>query len=144
MYKRQVAEAGIGANTPNEAIYPVAIADAEGQLFSGANDYRLTFDADDLPPARFFWSVTMYDTEGFLVPNDADVYSVGPSHGDLKTKPDGSVVIVASQTEPTEKDVNWLPAPATGFRLNMRLYGPSQAAQTGEWMPPGVEKVPPA
>ena len=142
--RAMVAEAGIGANTPNEAIYPVAIADAKGQLFSGANDYRLTFDADDLPPARFFWSVTMYDTEGFLVPNDADVYSVGPSHGDLKTKPDGSVVIVASQTEPTEKDVNWLPAPATGFRLNMRLYGPSKAAQTGEWMPPGVEKVPPA
>jgi hypothetical protein len=138
-----VASAGIGANTPNEAIYPVAIADRNGALFSGANDYRLTFAADDLPPARFFWSVTMYDTEGFLVPNPDNLYSVGPSHGDLVAKPDGSIVVVISRTEPTEGGVNWLPAPDAGFRLNMRLYGPSKAAQTGAWMPPGVEKLTP-
>ncbi len=136
-----VASAGIGANTPDEAIYPVAIADADGALFDGSNSYRLTFEADDLPPARFFWSVTMYDTEGFLVANPIDRYSIGPSHGKLAKKPDGSIVIAIGPTEPTEKDVNWLPAPDTGFRLNMRLYGPSKDAQTGVWMPPGVVKV---
>jgi hypothetical protein len=133
-----VASAGIGANTPDEAIYPVAIADADGALFSGANDYRLTFEADDMPPARFFWSVTMYDTDGFLVPNPIDRYSIGPSHGPLAMKPDGSIVIAIQRDEPSEKRVNWLPAPDAGFRLNMRLYGPSKAAQSGAWMPPGV------
>src|SRR5205085_2934705 len=93
---------------------------------------------DDLPPARFFWSVTMYDTEGFLVANEPGVYSIGPGHGKLATKPDGSVVIAIQGTKPTEKNVNWLPSPETGFRLNMRLYGPSRDAQTGVWMPPGV------
>lgn len=139
--RAKVASAGIGANTPAEAIYPVAIADANGAFFNGGTDYRLTFDADNLPPAKYFWSVTMYDTSGFLVPNAGNIYSIGPAHGKLKTKPDGSVVIAIQQTKPNEKNVNWLPSPPTGFRLNMRLYGPSKAAQTGKWMPPGVQPV---
>ncbi len=110
-----VASAGIGANTPDEAIYPVAIADADGALFNGSNGYRLTFEADDLPPARFFWSVTMYDTDGFLVANPIDRYSIGPSHGKLATKPDGSIVIAIGQDRADREERQLAAGPRHGL-----------------------------
>ena len=141
-FRAQVAVAGLGANTPDEAIYPTAIADAEGRLLNGSHDYRLTFAPGDAPPAKYFWSLTMYDSDGFLVANPIDRYSLGTSHPPLLEQPDGSIVFAIQDTEPAESDVNWLPAPAAGgFRLNLRLYGPSKAARTGAWRPPGVVRL---
>lgn len=142
-FRAQVAVVGLGANTPDEAIYPTGITDAGGDLYDGANDYRLTFPPGAEPPARYFWSLTMYDTDGYLVANPIDRYSLGPSHPPLRRKPDGSIVIAIQGDEPTDTRVNWLPSPAAGFRLNLRLYGPSKAARTGRWRPPGVVKVGP-
>jgi hypothetical protein len=143
-FRAIVAVVGLGANTPEEAIYPTGITDGEGNLYNGANDYRLTFPPGETPPAKYFWSLTMYDSDGYLVANPIDRYSLGPSHPPLVKKPDGSVVIAIQGDEPTEPRVNWLPSPAGGFRLNLRLYGPSKAARTGRWRPPGVVKVGPA
>jgi hypothetical protein len=140
-YRAMIASVGLGANTPEEAIYPAGITDRDGALYNGANDYRLTFGPGNEPPAKFFWSLTMYDSDGYLIANPIDRYSLGPSHPPLLRKPDGSIVIAISRTEPEEADVNWLPAPAGGFRLNLRLYGPSRAAQTGGWKPPGVVRL---
>jgi hypothetical protein len=141
LYRAQIAVVGLGANTPNEAIYPTGIADATGALFSGANRYRLTFPPGQEPPARYFWSLTMYDGDGYLVANPIDRYSIGPSHPPLLRQADGSIVIAIQRDPPTEAGVNWLPAPASGFRLSLRLYGPSAAARRGTWRPPGVVKV---
>lgn len=141
LFRAQIAVAGLGANTPDEAIYPTGITDAQGALFSGANDYRLTFAPGQEPPARYFWSLTMYDTAGYLVPNPVGRYSVGPSHPPLLRRPDGSIVVAIQQDPPTDAEVNWLPAPAGGFRLNLRLYGPTKAARRGDWSPPGVVRV---
>ena len=132
---------GLGANTPIEAIYPSGIADAGGALYNGANSYRLTFAPGQAPPAKYFWSLTMYDCGGYLVANPISRYSVGPSHPPLVRQADESIVIAIQRTPPTESDVNWLPAAAGGFRLSLRLYGPSTAARTGAWRPPGVVKV---
>lgn len=140
-FRERVAQVGLGANTPIESVYPVALADPDGGLFNGANRYRMVFKKGKLPPTKAFWSVTMYDTAGYLVENSADIYAVGDSHPPLRKKSDGSVVIVIQQAKPTEKNVNWLPAPASGFRLNMRLYIPKKAILDGTWKPPGVEKV---
>ena len=140
-FRAIIATVGLGANTPDEAIYPTGIADGNGQLYDGTNAYRLTFAPGEAPPAKYFWSITMYDSAGYLVANPATVHSLGPSHPPLVEQPDGSIVIAIQQTEPTEPDVNWLPAPPTGFRMSLRLYGPSQAALSGEWRPPGVVKV---
>jgi hypothetical protein len=140
-FRALIALVGLGANTPDEAIYPSGIADANGALYSGAHSYRLTFAPGQQPPARFFWSLTMYDSSGYLVPNPISRYSVGPSHPPLVRRGDGSVVIAIQQTPPAEANVNWLPSPAGGFRLSLRLYGPSKAARTGAWRPPGVVKV---
>jgi len=143
-FRAFIASVGLGANTPEEAIYPAGITDRDGVLYQGVNDYRLTFGPGGEPPAKYFWSLTMYDSDGYLVDNEIDRYSLGPSHPPLVKKPDGSIVIAVQQTEPTEPKVNWLPAPSSGFRLNLRLYGPSKAAQTGAWLPPGVVNLGPS
>lgn len=139
--RARVALVGIGINTRIESTYPVALADSKGGLLNGANRYRMVFERGKFPPVRGFWSVTMYDSDGYLVPNPAKVYALGPDHPGLVTRKDGSVVIVIQKDRPTEKGVNWLPAPAAGFRLNMRLYLPTKAILNGTWKPPGVEKV---
>lgn len=142
LLRARVAVVGIGANTPEEAVYPGALADSTGALLDGSNDYEMVFPADDQPPAKYFWSLTMYDREGFLVENPIDRYSLGPSHPPLVKQPDGSIVVAISHDEPTDDDVNWLPAPSGGFRLNMRLYGPKKPVLDGDWYPPAAVKVP--
>ena len=138
----QVALVGLGANTPVESVYPVALATPSGETFNGANSYRMVFKKGKLPPTRAFWSLTMYDTDGYLVANPSNIYAIGDSHPPLRKKKDGSVVVVMQKDKPTEKDVNWLPAPADkGFRLNLRLYMPKKAILDGSWKPPGVEKA---
>ena len=142
LLRARIAVVGIGANTPEEAVYPGALADSDGALLNGANDYEMVFPADDLPPARYFWSLTMYDLDGFLVDNPIDRYSLGPSHPPLVVRDDGSIAVVISDDEPASGDVNWLPAPSGAFRLNMRLYGPRKRVLNGNWTPPAPVKLP--
>jgi hypothetical protein len=143
LLRAQVAIVGIGANTPAEAIYPTALADSTGALLTGANRYRMVFAPGQLPPVRGFWSITMYDFDGFLVPNAAHRYSLGPTHPPLVRRGDGSLVIAIQRTRPAEQDVNWLPSPAGGFRLSMRLYWPRPSVLHGAWRPPPLERLPP-
>jgi hypothetical protein len=143
LFRAQIALVGIGANTPIEAVYPGALADANGNLLDGTKRYRLTFPKGKAPPAGAFWSLTMYDLDGFLVPNPAKRYAVGPFHPPLVTRKDGSVVVALQRDKPTEAGVNWLPTPATGnFRLNLRIYEPARSVLTGKWKPPPVEPLP--
>jgi hypothetical protein len=142
LLRAQLAILGIGANTPEEAVYPTALADSAGALLTGANRYRMVFTRAQMPPVRGFWSITMYDFDGFLVPNSAKRYSLGPTHPPLVRRADGSVVIAVQRTRPAEKDVNWLPAPAGGFRLSLRLYWPRPAVLNGKWNPPPLERLP--
>lgn len=139
--RARVALVGIGINTVEESTYPTALTDSAGEMLNGANRYRMVFKRGKLPPVKGFWSVTMYDSSGYLVPNAAKIYAVGPDHPGMITRKDGSVVIVVQKSKPTEKDVNWLPSPEAGFRLNMRLYVPSKSILNGTWKPPGIEKV---
>ena len=37
----------------------------------------LRFEKDQMPPAEAFWSLTMYDTDFFFVPNPIDRYELG-------------------------------------------------------------------
>ncbi len=141
--RARIAVVGIGANTPEEAVYPATLTDADGVLLDGSNEYRMVIPADQMPPARYFWSLTIYDREGFLVGNSIDRYSLGPSHPPLIKGPDGSIVVAIGNDPPAAADVNWLPAPTGGFRLIMRLYGPRRSVLNGSWRPPPVVKVAP-
>ncbi|MEE1674182.1 DUF1254 domain-containing protein [Agarivorans aestuarii] len=136
-----IALIGLGANHPEDAIYPLAIADGDGDKMVATQDYTLHFEADDLPPVGAFWSVTMYDAEGFAVHNELDRYAIG-DRNELTYNEDGSLTLYMQHERPSEDKVsNWLPSPAKGdIGVTMRLYEPKQSILTGEWIPPAIEK----
>jgi len=136
-----IAQLGLGANLPEDAIYPINLADESGKPLDGANKYTLHFDKGDAPPARAFWSVTLYDAEGYQVPNSLNRFAVS-SWMPFKYAADGSLDLYFQNDSPgTDKEANWLPAPKGPFNLTMRLYAPKSEALTGKWNPPPVTRV---
>ncbi len=133
-----VAHGGLGANLPADAIYPAGRVDAAGDQLNGDNAYVLRFAADEVPPVRAFWSLTLYDDRGFFVDNPADRYALRGER--LTANPDGSVdIYVQSQSPGPDKEANWLPAPDGGdFNLMLRLYWPEAPIVDGDWNPPAV------
>jgi hypothetical protein len=94
-----VAQLGLGANLPEDAIYPVNLADAEGRPLDGAADYTLHFAAADLPPVEAFWSVTLYDQQGFQVANALNRFALS-SWMPLVHNADGSLDLNFQRTSP--------------------------------------------
>jgi hypothetical protein len=136
-----VALGGLGANPPEEAIYPVLGSDADGDAVDGANDYVVHFAADRLPPVDAFWSITMYDGEGFQTANELDRFAIG-DRDPLVYNEDGSLDIVIQRANPgPEREANWLPAPAGPLGVTMRLYAPRPEALNGTWAPPPLDKA---
>lgn len=132
---------GLGANSAEDAIYPVLMADADGEPVDGNNDYVLHFDADELPPVRAFWSVTMYDSQGFQAANELDRFAIG-DRDDLRYNADGSLDIYVQHASPgPDRESNWLPAPLGPLGITMRLYAPKAAALLGKWNPPPMKRV---
>jgi hypothetical protein len=138
-----VAQVGLGANLPEDAIYPVNLGDESGKPLDGANKYALHFNKGETPPANAFWSVTLYDSQGFQVPNALGRFNVA-SWMPLKYNGDGSLDLYFQNENPgVDKEANWLPAPKGAFNLLMRLYAPKSEALTGLWNPPRVIRVGP-
>ena len=136
-----VTQQGLGANLPEDAIYPLNLADEAGQPLDGANKYTIHFDQGDTPPVNAFWSITLYDSEGFQVANVLNRFAVS-SYMPFKTNADGSLDLYFQHESPGKgKEANWLPAPKGPFNLCMRLYAPRAEALTGKWNPPAVTKV---
>lgn len=135
------AKKAIYVNTPSEAYYPTATEDAEGQTLDGNNNYTITFPSGKLPPAKFFWSITMYDNaHQLLVANELKRYSIGDRTKSMKQNPDGSLTIYIGNNKPAAGTDNWLPAPPADFNLMMRIYGPKEEVLSGKWTPPAVMK----
>jgi hypothetical protein len=136
-----VAQLGLGANVPEDAVYPLNLGDENGSPLDGANKYVLHFEKDATPPVNAFWSVTLYDPEGFQVANSLNRFAVS-SWMPLKYNPDGSLDLYLQNESPgKDKEANWLPAPKSGFNLTMRLYSPKSEILSGRWNPPPVTKV---
>jgi hypothetical protein len=136
-----VAQLGLGANVPEDAIYPLNLGDETGKPLDGANKYTIHFDKTTLPPAEAFWSITLYDTEGFQVANALNRFAVS-SWMPFKYNADGSLdLYFQNERLGANKEANWLPAPKGAFNLTMRLYAPKSDALTGKWNPPPVIKV---
>ncbi|CAH0991200.1 hypothetical protein SIN8267_01302 [Sinobacterium norvegicum] len=135
-----VANIGLGANEPADAVYPMSKVDSHHQPYDGSKHYKIHFGADQIPPVNGFWSLTMYDENGYFVNNVIDRYSLG-SRDSLHYNSDGSVDILLQHQPPsTDQNTNWLPAPAGAFTLTMRLYWPDESVLTGHWYPPLVVK----
>ena len=110
-----VAQLGLGANLPEDAIYPMNLADDTGKPLDGANKYMLHFDKGATPPVNAFWSITLYDSEGFQVANVLNRFAVS-SYMPFKTNADGSLDLYYQNESPgKEKEANWLPAPKGAF-----------------------------
>lgn len=133
-----VAQIGLGANPPEDAVYPIAVADSAGQPIVGEKDYLLHFDADALPPVGAFWSVTMYDKDSYQAANVLDRFALG-DRDPIVYNPDGSLDLYLGPNDPGgEHTANWLPAPAGPLRIIMRLYQPRHEVLDGSWNPPAL------
>ena len=139
-----VTAIGLGANRPQDAVYPTSLKDADGNAYVGANKYVVHFDKGQMPPAQGFWSITMYDANYFFVANPINRYSISERQH-LKSSADGSVDIYIQKESPgADKESNWLPAPAGKFTLMMRLYWPDEndpSILDGSWTIPPVRNA---
>ena len=133
---------GLGANPYEQAIYPLNITDKNGKVPVGGKKYLMHFDKDAIPPVEAFWSITMYDEDGFQVANELNRFAIG-DRDPLRYNKDGSLDIYMQPTSPgKEKESNWLPAPKSGnLGITMRLYAPKQNVLDGEWKPPFIEEA---
>lgn len=135
---------GLGANRPQDAVYPTSEGPDVLKKYSGANKYVMHFKNGEMPPVDGFWSLTMYDASYFFVPNAINRYTVS-QRNKLKANPDGSVDLYIQNESPGKaKEENWLPAPKDKFILMMRLYWPKQKPPSlldGTWSIPRVNET---
>lgn len=136
-----IALAGLGANLPEDAVYPTAFVDGDGQPLDGGHRYVLHFDKGVLPPVNAFWSVTLYGSDNYQVPNPINRFALG-DRDKLAYNADGSLDLYIQNASPGPgKEANWLPAPKGAFNLTMRLYSPKQKVPDGAWAPPPVKRI---
>ena len=140
-----VTAIGLGANRPQDAVYPTSEVDAAGKPYSGANKYVMHFDKGQMPPAEGFWSLTMYNAEYFFVANPLNRYTLS-SRNKFRKNADGSVDLYLQNENPgKDKEPNWLPAPEAKFIPMLRLYWPKETPPSlldGTWTIPGVKQAP--
>ena len=139
-----VTAIGLGANRPQDAVYPTSLKGQDGESYDGAHKYVMHFDKGHAPPVEGFWSLTMYDEQYFFVDNPLNRYSISPRQ-DLKYNADGSLDLYLQKDSPgADKESNWLPAPAGKFYLMLRLYWPDESNPSiidGTWTIPPVKRV---
>lgn len=136
-----VSRIGWGANVPEEAVYPVARVDVEGEPLDGSTGaYSITFPPGGLPPVEAFWSLSVYGADMFFADHPAGRWTIGDRSPDLVPAEDGSVEIVLSHDEPAEGPANWLPVPDGPFILMLRLYLPGPEILEGTYRYPGVTR----
>jgi hypothetical protein len=119
-----------GGNPEQDALYlTVTPPDNDGTVA-----YRLTIGR---VPIDGFWSVTVYDAEGYVVPNSRNAYSLNS----LTARPaeDGTVTVQFGGDD-TAGVVNWLPT-VPGWNYMVRLYRPSVAILNGLWTFPEAQRV---
>jgi hypothetical protein len=136
-----IALVGLGVNPPEDAVYPLIVADADGKPPTGDHNYILHFSKAELPPVDAFWSVTMYDAEGFPVANAINRFALGDRDA-LQYDADGSLDLYVQHDDPgSDRTANWLPSPSAGtLGLTMRLYAPKAAVLNGSWAPPPLRR----
>jgi hypothetical protein len=141
-----LAEDTPGTQVSTQAVYLGARRAQSGTTtipLAGTRSYEIRFPAAGLPPhgSDGFWSITLYDAAGALVPNPIGRYSIGDDTRGLVRGSDGSLTIIVSASRPAETGVNWLPAPAGAFSLVLRVYDPAPQVLDGSWSPPAIQAI---
>ena len=135
---------GLWGNTLEEAYYPTATEDVDGELLDGSrHDYVLHFDAADLPPANAFWSLSMYRLpEQLFTDNPIDRYKIGNRSEGLQYGDDGSLTVYIQRESPgANRESNWLPAEDGPFDVSLRIYWPEPEALDPLYVPPPIMKA---
>jgi hypothetical protein len=140
-----VTAIGLGANRPQDAVYPTGEKDGSGNDFDTASKkYVMHIDKGQMPPVDGFWSLTMYDATYFFVPNSLNRYTLS-SRNKFITNSDGSVDLYLQADSPGKaKEPNWLPAPKAKFIPMLRLYWPKETPPSiidGTWKPPAITEA---
>ena len=137
-----IALVGLGAIQPHDVSYPTAFLDGDEKPLDAGNRYVLHFDKGQTPPTRVSWSISMYDPQGFYVPNALNRYNLA-AWMPLQFNADGSLDIYIQTDSPGPgKEANWLPAPKNGaFSLTIRNFWPRDEALDGSYTVPPVKKV---
>jgi hypothetical protein len=139
-----IALIGLGANLPEDAVYPVTSIDNASQPLNNENEYTMTFPAGQTPPAQGFWSITMYNDQQFLVQNPINRYAIG-SYNNFQYNIDGSLTLYIQKDNPGGvKESNWLPTSEidnSSFNLMMRIYWPGESVLNNQWEIPAVVRV---
>lgn len=120
--------AGWGGNPAYAALY----AGAEPKQNDGNTAYRLT--VKDVP-VDGFWSVSVYDKDGYFQKNARDAYTVNDVTAE--PSPDGSVTIQFGGGESTP---NWIPV-MPGWNYLVRMYRPRKEILDGTWKFPEAQPV---
>jgi hypothetical protein len=126
----------------HQAIYP-SIGTADGKPLNGQNDYVVRMSKDELPPAKAFWSITLYDDkDGFFIPNDRKKYSVGENAGYKLDESGGIAIHIAAEKPEGVPEENWLPINRKDEQLDltMRIYAPD-LEKFKAWTPPKAKEV---
>ncbi len=132
-------------NLLEDSAYYMQTVDESGDLLDGSRNYRIHFDASDLPPygENAFWSVTLYDSEFFLFANEFNRYNIGTVTEGLEFNDDGSLDLYLQAAIPEGHESNWLPTPSNGnFELTLRVYIPGPSILDGTYLPPPVMRLP--
>ena len=146
LYRMAAAVGGIYGMDREEALYPIYYTDAQGARLDGASRcYTLRFAPGQLPPARAFWSLTLYELPSrTLSRNPIDRYLVNsPMLDDLVRDADGGITLQIQHESPgPAREPNWLPAPSGPFYVARRLYWPLADALEGRWQRPPLVPIP--
>ena len=143
-YRASVALLGLGALPLQEAVYVFGAGDAETpQRYDGNGHYTIRFPPGQLPPARAFWSVTLYQPADngnlFFYDNDQNRYAIGDRTAGLVYDADGALTLHIGHADPGgQASANWLPAPAGPFTLVFRGYLPDASLVDGAYRLPAA------
>ncbi|KAJ3282871.1 hypothetical protein HDU79_009606, partial [Rhizoclosmatium sp. JEL0117] len=140
-FRASIAATAIAGNLHEDAVYYNGRLDNTGTVLKGSMSYTIDFPAD--VPANAFWSVTAYyGANGSLIQNPAGIYAVGAHSPDLVKNSAGFYRIQLQTNKPSQKDVNWLPTPATAeFYLIARFYQPRLEVVNNSWPVPWIVPV---
>lgn len=134
---------GLWGNDLEEAFYPETTFDTDDEELDGSQHaYILHFDPDELPPAKAFWSLTMYKLpEQLLIENEINRYVISSATKGLKYNDDGSLDVYIQKENPgKERESNWLPAYDGKFSLQTRIYWPEPKSLNPLYAMPSVIK----
>jgi hypothetical protein len=145
LYRYAGAKLGLYGNSGDEAIYLAYFVDASHQpLDASKASYTLVFAKGETPPAKAFWSLTMYDGKTqLLVANPLKRYLLNSTMmKSFKYGSDGSLTLHVQKDSPgAEQEANWLPAPDGTFYSILRIYMPAPEVVDGTWKKPQMQPV---